>query len=1595
METIDQFNIDEVISAVRAEAERQGVDRADHDRLVALVKPFLSRVPPAIEEASSTLPGRIVSIYRFIRNRSTTAKVRVFTPTLEENGYEAPGSIIELCTVDSPFLLDSITNEIERHDYDVTAVIHPVIGVERDADGIVTEIRHARHTINRESVEHYQLASVVDDDHVAALETGVAGVLEAVRAAVADFHPMRARIDRMKELVRIAGAFYDQSDIEEATALLDWLDDDNFVFLGYREYRLVDLDTNPAVKVVPDSGLGILSDDRRSTVADPVPLSNLPKDLADRYRSGPLVVVTKTNRRSPVHRPSKMDYIGVRILDPEGRTVGESRIVGLFTSKAYMEPASKTPMLRRKLTDILAQEDLIEGSHDHKAIIELFEVFSKHDLFASSTEELRGVLTGLLTLQERDNVKLFIRPDTLERSVSILVALPRDRFNAGLRQDLQELFKEQFTGTSVDYHLALGETDPAQIHFTVWVKDEIPEYDFKALERKVTAMTRSWSERLATELAAKIEPQQARRLVEAWSDRFPDYYPSSTSIELAAADIVQLDRLSRSGDMTSVGIENETSTGEGGDLLTRITLYRKGGKRPLTDLIPALEDLGLVVVEEIPTRLEGEGDYFIHDFGVQNQDGSQLDAHECRGRVVATLLGAWKGEFESDDLNRLVVSAGLRHGQVDILRSYRTYWRRVSSTFTIAYVNQTLAAHPKLSHRLVDLFESRFHPDDDGSGYEAIRAEIIEALDRVPSIEEDRILRAFLQMIEATVRTNVYQPDRPAQAFKMISAQVPDSPLPHPLYEIFVLGSTVEGMHLRGGMVARGGLRWSTRREDYRTEVLDLMKAQMTKNAVIVPTGAKGGFVLKHPPSDPAELRVEVETQYRIFIGALLDVTDNRVDGEIVRPERVRAHDGDDPYLVVAADKGTATFSDVANEIAIERRFWLGDAFASGGSTGYDHKVLGITARGAWKSLERHFAELGIDPFEDEFTVIGIGDMSGDVFGNGMLGSDRIKLIAAFDHRHIFLDPDPDPVVSFAERKRLFDLPRSTWEDYDPDLLSEGGGVFARTSKSITISDAARVAIGADANTFKPTELISAILTAPVVLLWNGGIGTYVKAVSETHGQVGDRTNDALRVNGEDLRCRVVVEGGNLGFTQRGRIEYAEDGGKINTDFIDNSGGVDCSDREVNLKILLNEVVHAGSLDVEERNELIESVSAAVVERILFDNFHQVQAISREVTASPRRLDAYEDLMVILERDGMLDRRIDMMPSSEAMAERSKLAEGMTRPEMAVLLANTKRALKQSLMTSPVVRDPYLLSDPLHYFPEPISDRFREEIGHHPLRDELVATLLASDVVDSEGVVFVSRLETQTGAEPADVVRAYRIARDITDARGRWSAIEQIYGTIDDDLWARLMRHTDRMVASITRWYLAHGNGTSIGDIVESSRPVFREMESEVLHTEVAGWRESRTAIMEDFVQRGVPEPIARSHAALPMLNFGPDVIEISRQFDQTPSDTLHAFLQVGQAFGLDRVTEWARSTPINDRWDRWAMWTIEEELLSVRRQAVEHAYASANGSAGRDVVDHFLANRTSKVARLVRFMRAIDTSTEVDIAQLMVAIRQARAAIT
>ncbi|HSL25118.1 MAG TPA: NAD-glutamate dehydrogenase domain-containing protein, partial [Acidimicrobiia bacterium] len=1395
----------------------------------------------------------------------------------------------------------------------------------------------------------------------------------------------------MADLVRQAAGFYPEAEIGEAIAFLQWLRDQNFVFLGYREYEVADSPEGRTVQAVAGSGLGILGDVSRSNVADPVLLSALRPELAARFRQGDLLVITKTNHLSTVHRRVKLDYIGVRMIGPTGATVGEARLVGLLTSKAFMEPASRVPILRRRLADIIAAEDLIEGSHDHKAVIQIFEGFSKHDLFTAPLPQLRAEIMGLLALEETHQVRLFVRRDLLERSVSILVALPRDRFNAELRKKLQELFMARFNGSSVDYHLELGETDPARIHFTVWVDDQIPEMEFESLEAEVLGLTRSWNDQMVDILTRRLPPAEARHLAETWSGRFPDYYRVSASLEGAADDIQALEALRVSEDGFRVGLRNEKVEGEP---LTRVLLYRSDGKRPLSELVPALEDLGLRVVEEVPTRI-GPGDrFFIHDFGVVAADGKPLDLSGCQQRVAAALTAVWNGTAESDELNRLIISGGLTHWEVGLLRAYRVYWRRLAPSFTVGYLNDVLSEHPDLAADLMELFHDRFDPARGEVDAGPLRRSIIERLDAIPSLDHDRILRSFFRLIEATLRTNAFLPDRKVLAFKLRSAEVPDMPQPVPFAEIFLYGPELEGIHLRGGRIARGGIRWSDRREDYRTEVLGLMKAQITKNAVIVPTGAKGGFVLRRPPGEPSQLPEEVRRQYESYIRALLDVTDNLVAGDTVHPEGVRVHDASDPYLVVAADRGTASFSDLANSIAAEYEFWLDDAFASGGSAGYDHKALGITAWGAWKSLERHFLEIGIDPHRQPFTAVGIGDMSGDVFGNGMLGSDHLQLVAAFDHRHVFIDPNPDPSASYAERKRLFGLPRSSWDEYDRQALSSGGGVWPRSTKHIDLAPEAQAALGVTKSRWSPSQLVSAILTAPVDLLWNGGIGTFVKASHESHEAVGDRANDPVRVDGIALRCRVVVEGGNLGLTQAARVEFALAGGKINTDFIDNSGGVNCSDREVNLKILLSLAEQRGELTRAQRDELVASAAQEVVDRILYDNFQQAQMLSQEERAALRRSSAYEHLMAELEAEGLLDRKLEGVPPTDVLADRGRNGRGLTRPELAVLLVDAKRSLYESLVASPLVDDPYLLDDLRLYFPDEASGRFDHLIPAHPLRRELSATILANDVINSVGITFVTRMTSRSGASAAEVVRAYRIARDVSGAVPRWQAIEFLADEIDLDIWFQLMTGADRVVASLTRLYLSRLPGESLGETVAADAPGFAAFEEALPEAGPREWCESYAAEEELMAATGVPVELARRHAFRRQLLHGPNAIELARRFHREVPEVARIMFHAGYAVGLDRLQLMAAGFSLTDPWQRWALETLEDDIVEIRRLLAEKILEEAKGQTAVEAVEDFLARHAAAVQRLNTFLRSLGSDQPEHLAPLMIGVRQLRSLV-
>ena len=1581
----------------------QRVELERRDAIAAFAKAFLRRMSPDELEASGVdgLSGLVLSAFAFADRRGAhPSAVRVFDPDPATDGYGTVGSVVETNTDDSPFLVDSVQEELLARGLGVRLLLHPVIGTIRDEQGRIERVMSGRDASHRESMMHFELDRQLAPEEADDLERRVTAILHDVRLVVRDFEPMQERVRHMIELARTAAVRYPPQEVGEAIDFLEWLAQLNFVLLGYREYELVDIDgeERAAIRAVPGSGLGILSDVQRSAFADTTRLADLDAVVRARIEGGDLLVFSKTNSYSTVHRRARMDYIGVRIVNVEGVITGEARLIGLFTSKAYMEPAAKTPLLHHKLEQILAAEDLIPGSHDYKEAVELFESFPKDELFQASTDELRRLVVGLLQLEKHGGIRVLVRRDLYGRSVSVVVALPRDRFNAALRKRLQQYFLQQFNGTTVDYHLSLGETESARIFFTVHVLPgtQIPDVPYEQLEAEVERLARSWDDDLHDALTERVGPERGPLLAEKYSPRFPSYYKASDEWGLIVDDVIALEALETNADGYLVGIGNETK----GERLTRVKLYKNGGKVDLSAFMPILEALGLRAVEEIPTQVLGEGKTYIHDFGVLDSRGAVLELGKEADNVAETISAVWRGEAESDSLNRLVTLTDLDWRHVQILRALRKYRMRVSARYTEEYRNDAMAEHAHISAALVRMFEAKFDPARAATEEEIdeIRQSIHADLREVSSLDQDNILRSLLGTIEAIVRTNAYVPGRTSLSFKLRSARVPEMPKPHPLFEIFVYSPHMEAIHLRGGMIARGGIRWSDRKEDYRTEVLGLMKAQKVKNAVIVPDGSKGGFILRRTPAAVEELKAEVSTQYVTFMRGMLDITDNLVDGTAAHPQHVRIHDGEDPYLVVAADKGTATFSDTANAISLDYGFWLGDAFASGGSQGYDHKALGITARGAWESVKRHFREIGIDVMNEPFTVVGIGDMSGDVFGNGMLYTPRIKLVCAFDHRHVFIDPDPDPAISFAERQRLFTTPGSTWADYDRTLMSAGADVLDRSAKSVTLSPEARKALGIGEDVpaaMTPAEAIHHALQAPVDLLWNGGIGTYVKATGEGHTEVGDRANDPVRVNGDEVRARVVGEGGNLGFTQRGRIEYAAGGGRIITDFIDNSAGVDTSDHEVNIKILLGLAVQRGELTLDGRNELMLACAEDVVAHVLYDNYQQAQILSQEVEVSAQRVEAYEDLMQQLEAgEGELERDVEFLPSSEEMIERRAAGQGLVRPELAVLLAYAKRSIFAALIDSDLPDSPYLAQDLRAYFPDEIVERFGHLVEQHPLRRELIATILANDVVNSQGITFVSRMATETGASPSEIVRAFRIARDVTGAVERWADVEALDGVIDPEIQNELMTGVDWLVETSSRWYLVHATGRHLAEAVEDAHASFEELSGVIDQIGPEAWREEHEHSARRLEAEGVPAALARRHAFQAELVHGPDIITVSHATGRTVLEVARAFFLLGERLQLDWLEKQVEAMPGGSRWQRWALQSMEDDLFTLRRSLAETVLDECGGLPIDEAVEKFLETRDDAFTRLQRFMRSLAVDGMGDLAQLTVALRQIRSLI-
>ncbi|MEC3765379.1 NAD-glutamate dehydrogenase [Cupriavidus sp. SS-3] len=1537
-----------------------------------------------------------------------SARIRVYNPNLEEHGWHSDHTVVEIVNDDMPFLVDSVTMEINRQGLALHSAIHPVFRVWRGGTGIEriapAGAGEGGDNSRLESFIHFEIDRTGEASRLDALRNGISQVLVDVRAAVEDWPKMcditRATIGVMAQAPDAASA-----ESVEARAFLEWMMDDHFSFLGQRDYQLVARDGRYFLRGVAGSGAGILRESLREPDAED--LTPLPAAATAIIEGSSPIFLTKANSRATVHRPGYLDYVGVKLLDENGQLFGERRFVGLYTSTAYMAPIADIPLVRRKCANILARAGFLAKGHLYKSLVTILEQYPRDELFQATEDELFDITTGILRLQEHQRTRLFVRRDRFDRFVSCLVFVPRDKYNTDLRQKIQKLLTAAFHGTSCEFTPLLSESPLARIQLTVRGEPgTMPKVDTQELEARIVHASRRWQDDLAEALHESHGEEQGNRLLQRYGGSFPAGYREDYPARTAVRDIELMEHAVRGNGM-AMNLYRPIEAAPGA---FRFKVYRAGEPIALSLSLPMLEHLGVRVDEERPYLIEPDSGapLWVHDFGLEIADGSsaaEFDIARVKALFEDAFARAWHGEIENDDLNRLVLRAELAARDVTILRAYARYLRQVGSTFSDAYIERALTGNAAIAAMLVALFVARFDTFSQVAADTArqarcdkLLADIGTALDKVPNLDEDRILRLFLGVINATVRTNYFhrgedgQP-RPYLSFKFNPALVPGLPEPRPMFEIWVYSPRVEGVHLRGGRVARGGLRWSDRREDFRTEVLGLMKAQMVKNTVIVPVGSKGGFVVKRPPppTDRDAFLREGIACYQTFLRGLLDLTDNLVGGELVPPPDVVRHDDNDPYLVVAADKGTATFSDFANAISGEYGFWLGDAFASGGSVGYDHKKMGITARGAWESVKRHFREMGVDIQSTEFTVAGIGDMSGDVFGNGMLLSPHIRLVAAFDHRHVFLDPDPDPARSLQERARLFGLPRSSWADYDATLISAGGGIYPRTAKTIPLSPQVQAVLGITASALSPAELIHAILMAPVDLLYNGGIGTYVKSSQETHLQAGDRTNDSVRVNGSELRCKVVGEGGNLGFTQLGRIEFARKGGRINTDAIDNSAGVDCSDHEVNIKILLGLVVADGEMTEKQRNKLLAEMTDEVGLLVLQDNYYQTQALSVAGRSSGALLDGEARLVRWLERAGRLNRALEFLPSDEDIAERKLAGEGLTSPERAVLLAYSKMWLYDELLGSDVPEDVLVAGLLADYFPVPLRQRYGDAMQRHPLRREILSTHLTNMLVNRIGATFVHRIMEETDARPADIVRACLIARDVFGLTALWQEIDALDNRVADAEQARMFGSVALLLERACLWfirYLRSGSSATedLARFAQAAQWLAPRLPQLLPQADATALTEHTRALIE----AGVGETLAARVAGSEISAAALDIAEVAAACERSLELVAGVYFALDSHLSFSWLRDRALALPSDTHWDLLARTTTLDDLGRLKRALTVSVLSQAGDQASPEaMIDAWRASRHGALERFTRMLADQRASGAAGLSMLSVAVRE------
>jgi glutamate dehydrogenase len=1520
------------------------------------------------------------------------AKLRIFNPNKLDHGYQSAFTIVEMVNDNMPFLVDSVAAAIARHNLTIHMTVHPLLIVRRDRNGRLLEVMGDIKSCKQiESYIRFVIDREADLQQLKILEHEINKVLADVRGAVRDWPEMRNNMliaaDDLKTVTRGDPALRDESE-----ALLRWLVLDHFTFLGYREYRIHKLADKSFLRPVADSGLGLLANEKRGGKA-----IELTKEMHRLTRSKDFLILTKANSRSTIHRHSYLDYIGIKQYDKNGKPYGEKRFIGLFTSAAYSENPRNIPLLRLKVDRVVEQSGLDPAGHRGKSLLHILDSFPRDELFQSSIHDLVRTTNGILNLQDRRHVKFFLRRDTFRRFFSCVTYVPREKYTTAIRGRIEQILLDAFDGHAVESSVQISDSPLARVHTIVRTgTGERPRISIRGIECEIASAVVTWQDRLREELVGRFDQDEGLALFREYGGCFPLAYEEDVPPAIACLDIKRIDGLINGEHSDSLLLHQPA-------IAVRDQLnFRTFGKDLLllSHVLPVLEDMGTEVYGERPYRVQlRNGDLFwIQDFELRYGDTGNLDIDDAAERFQEGFARSQAGDIEDDGLNRLILAAGLDWRQTSLIRCYAKYLLQLGIPFSQAYMENVLVAHAGTVRKLVEKFELQFatgiSKKQRQEQLERINARIDRRVARARNLDEDRILTAFSGAVAATVRTNYYQVQENGEpksyiSIKLNPEELPEVPLPKPKFEIFVYSPRVEGVHLRGGSIARGGLRWSDRREDFRTEVLGLMKAQVVKNTVIVPTGAKGGFFPKQLPTGDAvdrdELMREVITSYKMFIRGLLDITDNVVDDVVVGPPNVVRRDGDDPYLVVAADKGTATFSDIANGISADYDFWLDDAFASGGSAGYDHKKMGITARGAWEAVRRHFREQGLNVDKDPFTVAGIGDMGGDVFGNGMLLSRKIKLVAAFNHQHIFLDPEPDMAASFRERQRLFKMPRSSWADYKEELISKGGGIYSRQAKKIRLSKEVRQLLGTDDTSMQPLELIRSIVGMQVDLLWNGGIGTYVKARSESHADVGDRANDTVRVNANKLRCKVIGEGGNLGLTQLARIEYCQNGGRVNTDFIDNSAGVDSSDREVNIKILLGAVEADGKLTRNARNKLLASMTDEVAAFVLRNNYLQTQAISMMEAQAPERLDESARLILNLEKTGLLDRDIEFLPDEGEIDERRQRNLGLTRPEIAVILSYAKIDLYNGLADSSQALDDFLTMDPQRYFPPVLRRRYAQYLPDHRLSREILATLIANNIVNRMGPAFVQRVTQDTGADRVTIARSYVVARELCQASEIWRAIESLDYEVPATLQQTMMFEVSRLLRHTCYWLIErYGTDLDIVDAVAHLKPgIFKLVTGAAKHRQ-------KTAI-KDYIARGVPEKLGRSMAGLLLTRGGLDITDLSVNFKQDVLQTAQMYAYMSEELGIVWVNRAVEGLQVSGRWQAIARSNLRDEFYHMRRELVTKLYQTNSRKAPMALYEAWRETNTASVAKFEAVLSEMRLRGEADFAMLSVAAQEFR----